>query len=159
MAHDALRTLLPYTGWSDGRLSSVTFTGSADPVLPTPFRIGAAGAATLAATGLAAAELWELKTGRRQNVAVDVRQATASLRGGRYMKLGDDRSRDEDALKGVPAEFTPEEIARWSMITETPHGRLQHLKPVVQMSETPPYWARPSVPLGYHHPVWPARDA
>jgi hypothetical protein len=25
----------------------------------------------------------------------------------------------------------------------------------VQLSETPPYWARPSVPLGYHRPVWP----
>ena len=30
-----------------------------------------------------------------------------------------------------------------------------HLKPAVQLSETPPYWARPSVPLGYHRPVWP----
>ena len=29
------------------------------PVLSTPFRIGVAGAATLAATGLAAAELWQ----------------------------------------------------------------------------------------------------
>ena len=27
----------------------------------------------------------------------------------------------------------------------------------VQLSETPPRWARPSVPLGYHEPVWPAR--
>ena len=38
-------------------------------------------------------------------------------------------------------------------------GRLRHLKPVVQMSETPPHWARPSVPLGYHQPVWPPRGA
>ena len=45
---------------------AVTFTGGTDPVLPTPFRIGVAGAATLAATGLAAADLWELRTGRRQ---------------------------------------------------------------------------------------------
>ena len=36
-------------------------------------------------------------------------------------------------------------------------GRLRHLQPVVQLSETPPHWARPSVPLGYHKPVWPAR--
>ena len=42
------------------------------------------------------------------------------------------------------------------MVSDTPSGRLRHLKPVVQMSETPPYWARPSVPLGYHPPVWPA---
>jgi len=26
------------------------------------------------------------------------------------------------------------------------------------MSETPPHWARPSVPLGYHQPVWPERS-
>jgi len=43
----------------------------------------------------------------------------------------------------------------WSTVSETPSGRLRHLKPAVQLSETPPYWARPSVPLGYHRPVWP----
>jgi hypothetical protein len=61
------------------------------------------------------------------------------------------------ALQGVPAEFTPQELDRWSMVSETPAGPLRHLKPVVQMSETPPYWARPSVPLGYHQPIWPPR--
>jgi len=29
----------------------------------------------------------------------------------------------------------------------------------VRLSETPPYWARPSVPLGYNQPVWPALAA
>ncbi len=47
------------------------------------------------------------------------------------------------------------ELERWSTVSETPSGRLRHLKPAVQLSETPPYWARPSVPLGYHRPVWP----
>jgi hypothetical protein len=59
------------------------------------------------------------------------------------------------ALKDVPAEFTAGELDRWSTVSETPSGRLRHLKPAVQLSETPPYWARPSVPLGYHRPVWP----
>ena len=62
-----------------------------------------------------------------------------------------------DAARAAPAEFTPEELERWSMVSETPSGRLRHLKPVVQLSETPPFWARPSVPLGYHRPVWPER--
>ena len=88
MAYDALRTILPIAGWPEERARAVEFTGGTDPVLPTPFRIGAAGAATLAATGLAAADLWELRTGRRQEVAVDLRQATASLRSGHYMKIG-----------------------------------------------------------------------
>jgi crotonobetainyl-CoA:carnitine CoA-transferase CaiB-like acyl-CoA transferase len=39
--------------------------------------------------------------------------------------------------------------------TETPFGRLRHLKPALELSETPPYWARPTVPLGSHQPVWP----
>ena len=63
------------------------------------------------------------------------------------------------SLKDVPAEFSEEELERWSTVSETPSGRLRHLKPVVQMSETAPYWARPSVPLGYHRPVWPARGS
>jgi crotonobetainyl-CoA:carnitine CoA-transferase CaiB-like acyl-CoA transferase len=62
-------------------------------------------------------------------------------------------------LKGVPAEFTPLELERWSMTSNTPSGRLQHLAPVIRLSETPPRWARPTVPLGYHPPVWPAFNA
>jgi crotonobetainyl-CoA:carnitine CoA-transferase CaiB-like acyl-CoA transferase len=41
--------------------------------------------------------------------------------------------------------------------TDTPHGRLSHLAPVVEMSETPPRWERPTVPLGTHAPEWPDR--
>src|SRR5258705_12914911 len=78
--NEALRMILPIAGWCDGQAADVVFTGGADPVLPTPFRIGAAGAATLAATGLAATELWQARTGRRQRVTVDLRQATAALR-------------------------------------------------------------------------------
>jgi len=63
----------------------------------------------------------------------------------------------EATLKGVPKEFTTEELDRWSMESDTPVGRLRHLAPVVGLSETPPRWARPSVPLGHNEPVWPAR--
>jgi len=64
----------------------------------------------------------------------------------------------QSALTDVPKEFTPEELARWSTTSETPVGRLGHLKPVVQLSQTPPFWARPSVPLGHNEPAWPARS-
>ena len=60
-------------------------------------------------------------------------------------------------LKAVPKEFTAEELSRWSITSETPVGRLQHLGPALQLSETAPRWARPTVPLGYHSPEWPAR--
>jgi len=59
-------------------------------------------------------------------------------------------------LKNVPKEFTREELERWSITSNTPLGRLQHLGPVLHLSETPPRWARPTVPLGYNEPVWPA---
>src|SRR5260370_5820009 len=65
----------------------------------------------------------------------------------------------EAALAQAPAEFDKAELEAWSMVSQTPSGPLRHLKPVVQMSETEPFWARPSVPLGYHRPVWPARGA
>ena len=55
MPYNALRTILPAAGWPADGADAVTFTGGTDPVLPTPFRVGVAGAATLAATGLAAA--------------------------------------------------------------------------------------------------------
>jgi hypothetical protein len=63
----------------------------------------------------------------------------------------------ETELKNVAKEFTADELTRWSTASDTPVGRLSHLAPVVQMSETPTRWARPSVPLGYNQPVWPAR--
>ncbi len=40
-------------------------------------------------------------------------------------------------------------------VSETPFGRLHHLDPIVRMSETPPHWARTTVPLGTHDPQWP----
>jgi len=84
MSHAALQTILPVAGWNTERARAVEITRVADPILPTPFRIGETSAAALAAVGLAVSELWELRTGRRQEVAVDTRQATASLRSGHY---------------------------------------------------------------------------
>ena len=64
----------------------------------------------------------------------------------------------ETQLKDMAAEFTPEEIASWLMVSETPMGNLGHLSPVIGLSESVPRWSRPSVPLGYHDPVWPMRS-
>src|SRR5258707_14378747 len=89
MPHEVLRKILPVVGWSEGQADAVTFTGGSDPVLPTPFRIGLAGAATVAAAGLSAAGLWQARTGRNQQITGDLRPATASLRTGHYMKPGE----------------------------------------------------------------------
>ncbi|HEU4367356.1 MAG TPA: CoA transferase [Methylomirabilota bacterium] len=113
MTNDALRTILPIAGWDEERARAVEITGDADPILPTPFRIGETSAAALAAVGLAASDLWELHTGRRQDVAVDTRQATASLRSGHYMKLdGAPVSTDRNTVMGV----YPARNGHWSYL-------------------------------------------
>src|SRR3989442_11507515 len=113
MTNDALRTILPIAGWSDDRARAVDITNVADPILPTRCRIGETSAAALAAVGLAVADLWELRTGRRQEVAVDTRQATASLRSGRYMQMdGAPVSTERNTVMGV----YPAKNGRWSYL-------------------------------------------
>src|SRR5260370_1033425 len=111
--NEALRKILPSGGWGDTQAADVMFSGGADPVLPTPFHIGAAGAATLAASGLAATELWQVRTGRRQRVVVDLRQAPAALRSGHYLQLaGTDVSSERNTIMG----FYPTRDGRWSYL-------------------------------------------
>jgi crotonobetainyl-CoA:carnitine CoA-transferase CaiB-like acyl-CoA transferase len=123
---NALRTVLPVVGWAAEATDTVAFTGGTDPILPTPFRIGTAGAATVAAAGLAAARLWEQRTGRRQQVSVDIRQATASLRSGHYMKLADSElSAKRNDIMGV----YPARNGRWSYLhCNFPNHRAAALK-------------------------------
>ena len=84
-----------------------------DPVIPTRYRIGAAGSAVIAAAGLGAASIWEMRTGRRQEVEVDVRAAVASLRSPRYMKLDGHAQRDPmDPLSG----FYQVSAGRWVFV-------------------------------------------
>ena len=113
MPHAALRSILPVVGLSADRANAVTFSGGTDPILPTPFRVGVGGAATLGATGIAVDDLWALRTGRRQDIKVDVRQATASLRSGHYMKLGDgELSAARNSIMGI----YPTKDGRWSYL-------------------------------------------
>src|SRR6184192_2223026 len=113
MSHDALRTILPAAGWSEDRARAVEITGEADPILPTSFRIGETSAAALAAVGLAVSDLWELRTGRRQQIAVDTRRATASLRSGHYMKMdGAPLSTERNTIMGT----YPAKNGRWSYL-------------------------------------------
>src|SRR6478752_5353942 len=66
----------------------VTIAG-ADPVLSTRFKIGEACAAALGGVGVAVSDISEMKTGRRQKVAIDVRHAAASLRSSGYLQRPD----------------------------------------------------------------------
>jgi crotonobetainyl-CoA:carnitine CoA-transferase CaiB-like acyl-CoA transferase len=82
----ALAELLGIAGTDPALAAGVEFSGS-DPVFPTPYLIGAAGAAALGAVGLAASQLWHLRTNRNQQVKVDVRAAAAALRSAHYLKI------------------------------------------------------------------------
>ena len=111
--NDALRTILPFAGWPEGRAGEVEITGQPDPILPTPFRLAETSTATLAAVGLAASDLWELRTGRRQNVSIDTRRATASLRSGHYLTIdGAYVSPEPNAVMGM----YPAKNGRWSYL-------------------------------------------
>ena len=84
-ARDALADILPTFGTDDNWMDRIKITGT-DPILPSKFLIGNAGAGVIGATGLAGAELWRLRTGRVQEVSVDVRAAAIGMRvGGQHL--------------------------------------------------------------------------
>jgi crotonobetainyl-CoA:carnitine CoA-transferase CaiB-like acyl-CoA transferase len=110
---EALKSILPLAGWSRDVSSDVTFSGAGDPMMRTALRVGEAGAATIAAAGLAAAHLWEVRGGSEQSVSVDRRHAGAAMRSGHYMKLGDGAL--SAARNGIMG-FYPTKDGRWSYL-------------------------------------------
>src|SRR4030042_1106399 len=88
--------LMDIAGWSNGFDEQVTTPGP-DPVLPTRFQIGEMIAGIHAARGVAVSKLWQLKTGRQQQVAIDVRAATATLQSYEYLKLDGQEQRQHKA--------------------------------------------------------------
>lgn len=52
------------------------------------------------------------------------------------------------------AGLTAESVQPAMVASDTPYGKLRHLGPVLKLSETPPHWALPTVPLGTHQPAW-----
>ena len=113
MSVQTLQGVLSTAGLDPARASSVEFTGGTDPILPTPFRIGETAAASLAAVGLAVSDLWRLKTGREQQIRIDARRATASLRSGKYLTLdGQPVAAERTPVMGV----YPARNGRWSYL-------------------------------------------
>ena len=64
--------------------SGVHITGT-DPVVRTAIKAAETGAASIAASGIAAAWLWFLKTDQRQQVRVDATAATAAMQSFKFM--------------------------------------------------------------------------
>jgi crotonobetainyl-CoA:carnitine CoA-transferase CaiB-like acyl-CoA transferase len=100
-AKTVLAELWRSAGHDDTALSQVRFTGS-EPVLPSSFAVGTAAQATIGAAALAAAELWRLRTGRRENVGVDMRHAAIEFRSERYLRVDGKRPHEyHDDLAGL----------------------------------------------------------
>ena len=113
MSNQALSEILATVGLDPQAAAKADITGKADPVLPTPFRIGETAAASLAAVGLAVSDLWKIRTGRSQDVGIDVRRATASLRSGHYLKMdGSPVAAERTPVMGV----YPAKNGRWSYL-------------------------------------------
>ncbi|CAG9169387.1 Formyl-CoA:oxalate CoA-transferase [Cupriavidus pampae] len=86
LAQDTLAALWRDAGMPMDALSRLTLTG-ADPVLPSSFAIGAAAQASLGASALAAAALWTQRTGRTQQVSLDMCHALTEFRSERYLRV------------------------------------------------------------------------
>ena len=97
----ALSDLWRLAGGAPDALGQVQLSG-ADPQLPSSFRVGTAAQVSIAAAGLAAAEIWRQRTGERQAVAVDMRHAAVEFRSERYLRIiGEEPPRIWDELAGV----------------------------------------------------------
>ncbi|MDP3704976.1 MAG: hypothetical protein Q8R24_03595 [Legionellaceae bacterium] len=70
--------LLKLLGTPLDHVENVTIIGD-DPILPSPFLIGEAGAAIIAAIGYISSELWTLKNHRTQKIDVTVKEAACTL--------------------------------------------------------------------------------
>jgi len=107
----------------------VSITGS-DPVLNTHFRLAATASAAIAGIGVAVNDLWELKTGLRQAIAIDAVAATAALKSKNYFQAKNANGVFEnvtdashEANRGLTGIFQTKD-GRWLL----PHFGLDHLR-------------------------------
>ncbi len=97
----------------------------ADPFFRTPFRIGEVAAAALAATGVAANDIWEMRGHARQTIAVHRPEAAATLRTVDYT-----RARGTDGVyRHVPIPQTMAHMLKVTQPWRARNGRwfLPHL--------------------------------
>src|ERR1700712_3415414 len=117
---DILADLWTSAGGDSAALDAVTLTGD-EPQLPSSFRVAAAAQASIAATGLAAAQIWKLRSGQSQGVAVDMRHAVVECRSERYLRVeGKPPGPTWDAIAGI---YKPRDRRFVRLHTNFPHHR------------------------------------
>ena len=98
---DMLAELWTDLGGDRAALERVGLSGS-EPALPSSFRTGAAAQVSIAASGLAAAEIWHARSGQVQTVSVAMRHAVVECRSERYLRCdGNPPPPAWDAIAGV----------------------------------------------------------
>jgi len=83
---EILADLWHLAGGEPSALDAVTLSGE-EPQLPSSFRVDAAAQVSIAAAALAAAEIWKMRSGQSQQVAVDMTHAVAECRSERYLRV------------------------------------------------------------------------
>jgi crotonobetainyl-CoA:carnitine CoA-transferase CaiB-like acyl-CoA transferase len=86
MPMNVLGAIWRHAALPEAALAAVDLPGH-EPVLPSSFAVGTAAQASIAASALAAAELWRLRTGRQQSVTVPMRDAAIEFRSEQYMRV------------------------------------------------------------------------
>ncbi|TDN68643.1 CoA transferase [Paraburkholderia sp. BL10I2N1] len=114
----ALRHIWSIAGCDLAALDAVSIEGS-DPALPSVYRVGTLAASTIAATALAAAECFRLRTGRRQRVDVAVRRALVAFRSERYLRVNEGPAPE---LRSPVTGFYATRDGRWIQL----HTNFQH---------------------------------
>jgi crotonobetainyl-CoA:carnitine CoA-transferase CaiB-like acyl-CoA transferase len=98
---DILADIWTSAGGEASALDTLTLTGD-EPQLPSSFRVAAAAQTSIAAAGLAAAQIWKLRSGQPQDVAVDMCHATVECRSERYLRVdGKPPPPAWDAIAGI----------------------------------------------------------
>ncbi len=98
---DILKDIWTSAGGEAAALDRVRLTGE-EPQIPSSFRVAAAAQVSVAAAGLAAAEIWRLRSGETQDVTVDMRHAVVECRSERYLRVDDKPPPPAwDAIAGV----------------------------------------------------------
>src|ERR1700704_6053790 len=98
---EILTDIWTQNGGDIAALGTVELTGE-EPQLPSSFRVAAAAQASIAATGLAAAQIWKLRSGQSQDVTVDMRHAVVECRSERYLRVdGKGSPMVWDAIAGI----------------------------------------------------------
>jgi crotonobetainyl-CoA:carnitine CoA-transferase CaiB-like acyl-CoA transferase len=125
LSHQALNSIWKLAGQPSQALDRVSL--NVDGTLPSRFQVGPLASATIAAQALAATEIFRVRTGQTQTVAVQQRRALAMFRGERYLRV--DGQSVQDDLNPLFGYF-PVAHGQWVQLhTNFPH----HLNGVLKI--------------------------